>query len=233
MSMTTTLSMMSCPVARERQDGNVVFIILITIALLGMLTLAISDGGQQQTPVLDKEKSTANAARILQHGSVLAASVQTMIRNGIAIEDIEGMDPNDPDFNQVPVNTKVYHVKGGGVQYLSSVGGSVDPPIIHNIATIKGVGSSDGIGPGNGAEVLMVIDVPQDVCAALNKRITGSETIPPFPSAGVLFRLRTGQLGSADVSDTACPACENQPYLCVAGTGLSVGYYYYHLLYPG
>ena len=214
---------------RKNEKGNAILFVFIAIAILAMLTASLSDQSGQQTDTLDREKLNAHASKVLQHAMLIQQAVQTMVERGTDLADIDATQPGTGSFDSPPHINKIYHPSGGGVVYLDRLGNSLMAPLIITNATIQGVGDTNGAGLGNGAEILMVLNVPIGLCAQMNETLTGSDTIPAFTSVVAFNRMKLGMVNTV-ITPAVCGACENQPYRCVSNPAAN-DFLYYHTLY--
>jgi hypothetical protein len=211
------------------EKGNAILFVFIAIAILAMLTAAISDQSGQQTDTLDREKLIAHASKVLQHGMLMQKAVQNMVERGVALAAIDAVIPGAVGFDAAPHANKIYHPSGGGVVYLTQLGNSLTAPIVTTNATIDGVGDANATGLGNGAEILMVLSVPQGLCRQMNESLKGADVVPAFADATAFARLKSGVTNTL-IDSAVCSACVNEPYRCVSNPAAN-DFVYYHTLY--
>jgi type II secretory pathway pseudopilin PulG len=209
----------------KAQSGNVLFIILVAVAILAMLTAAVSRQSGQNVKSLDGEELTQNIALLLSHADLMKSVVQRMIVDGANPGNISGVLPQDAGFATAPHGDKIYHPYGGGLQYSGIIGGT-SGMLFHNDVTITGVGA------GATAELVMTVIIPsQAYCLAINKKLYGAvASIPTISGGGTYFADLTTGASAVTLDDgTTCSACDNTPHQCVTdGAG---SYTYYHTLY--
>ena len=182
--------------AGDRQKGNVLFLILIAVALFAALSYAITSstrgGNTQNMP----EKDQAKAARLLNFSSTMQATVQRLMTvKGAAFTDLKfntntykskdgtilyGMGtPADPSLY-------VFHPSGGGVIPLIFADMAIDctactaSNLASGHATILWV-NAPNTGTTQSDAFLFVTNLTDANCLAVNK-ILGISSIPAVAS---------------------------------------------------
>ncbi|MDD9900711.1 MAG: hypothetical protein OXT65_07010 [Alphaproteobacteria bacterium] len=107
----------------DQQNGNVLFLVLIAVALFAALSYAVTQSGRGSGSV-DKEQVLLQAAQITQHAAMIQSTVQRMILSGTAPENISFLDAPDPGYGggyghtvPRPDSDKVFNPAGGGLTY--------------------------------------------------------------------------------------------------------------------
>lgn len=170
--------------AQSTKSGNVLFLILIAVALFAALSYAVTQSSKTSGGSVDKDKARLQASEIVNFmGSVKAAVDRVMLINKCA-------------FNQLAFENNVYENTAGAL--LRPDGGNPDAPadkschIFHTngggvqpyIVDIKNPHNYTGVyKPGHGADSLRVIDnigssvsdltfhfadIDEEVCKAFN-----------------------------------------------------------------
>jgi len=104
----------------SNQSGNVLFLILIAVALFAALSYAVTQSTRSGGGSADRETSLLNSAALTQYPASLRTSLIRMILNGVAPLDLEFNRPDD--FAALTVNNGlrtqgVFHPEGGGAVY--------------------------------------------------------------------------------------------------------------------
>jgi hypothetical protein len=111
------------PETRIGERGNMLFIILIAVALLGLLTAAVQYSGGSQNSNIDGETMMIKAGEIQRDASELERAVMFIRENGISENDLRFASPGMPaDYgtqDATPDNNKnqVFHARGGAAKY--------------------------------------------------------------------------------------------------------------------
>lgn len=230
----------------KAQEGNVLFLILIAVALFAALSYAVtqsSRGGNNAS----KETNILNSAQVTQYPTQIRTAVLRMMIDG---NDSANILFNTPaDFASLSTNNVenlgVFHPQGGEAVYQQPSSGMVSTTVnAQERWFFNGNFEIPNIGLGDTGEVIAFLPgVSQAMCAKLNEEygITG---VPEF-GADVLGGAATDadislgngtDSGSSAAYDTALghidfpAALSGQPFGCFennSGTGI---YVYYHVI---
>ena len=231
----------------KQQNGNVLFIILITIALFGALSLAVMESGRSGQNI-DQEKTLIGVSEMIQY----AEAVSTAIGRMKFLHDCQYAEisfdsdawPENIYENATGTNKcSVFHPDGGGL--------SVATPPQAVLSDVNGVISHEesalghyffdsrrhvvGIGADGDAarELLIRVQVTEAACQEINKRIRGTTSIPTDNFAYWQWANNT-VVGSQSSLGTAthCPECENRSTMCFLQTGgTNDVHQFYHVVY--
>ena len=214
----------------HNEKGAALFYILIAVALLGMLSFTMTrQAGQEGGLVsqMSSDKAKILAGDIMNHVTVLRSSIQQM--NAIAASDFGDMSfilPTDANFDVTPpANTdKVFHPAGGGVPMFTDGGapyydGQGTTGWVFQTAT--NVEWSETTATDL---IASFVNIHPTICAEVNKRINGSDTIPSV--AGLADWEDYLQEGGTDLAldATVCPACDGVVSLCLSNGTTNIFY---------
>lgn len=223
---------------RNSEHGNAFLYILIAVAMFAALMFAISRSVENDSPQsqMDDSKAKIAANDILSYAAIATNAVTLMDQAGTEAAQINFMYPSDVNFNVAPTIDKIFHPDGGGLNYKTL------PQFGSDNSTV-GLTSGYYIGrfnnvvwtPTTGQDVIFTaFGLSQSVCAAINKKIVGSETIPATVGGDFKRYLIEGSVFSGvnvDLDNGVCPACEDIAALCVSNTSLGVTKYaFYNIL---
>lgn len=203
------------------QSGNVLFLILIAVALFAALSYVVAEmmRGASPTAILD-EKAGVYASEILDYGRSLRQAVQNVRINGCDDTDISFVNSTISGYAHTPAaddTCQIFAPDGGSMTY-------VEPDAnwlarISPVPTLQGQwyfpASTCVLDIGNGStgcdsdssdnEDLIVIlpYIKQEVCELINRRLNlGSTALSAsrdeWPSAGTKF---TGSFSDGEVLD--------------------------------
>lgn len=102
------------------QDGNILFMILGAIILLGLLTIALRQSGQPGGGGIDSEKTALAATQVKSYGAELEHAVQLVLSNGISESDIRFAHPDaNADYGDITIqpHRQIFDPKGGAAAY--------------------------------------------------------------------------------------------------------------------
>ena len=155
----------------KRQSGNVIFYVLLGIALVGFLTVVLrrSDGGRED---IDTEDLLLKATQVEKHASEVARAVATLLGEQVSEVDLRFAPPDDNstaygDITTTPSN-QIFGTSGGKVTYRSAPDGiqtAVAPWEFFATSRIPQVGSDR-------AELIAVLpNVTQTFCDTINHHL--------------------------------------------------------------
>lgn len=155
-----------------QQHGNILFIILLAIGLIGALTVAIQSSGQNNNANIDRETLLIRMSEIVRYGSELERGVIYVVQNGFSESDIRFSHPDaDSDYGDLASDSdktdQVFDREGGGARYRPAPEGINDGSNweFYGHTSLPDVGSDE-------AELIAVLpNVTQAFCDALNKSI--------------------------------------------------------------
>lgn len=169
----------------KNSSGNILFIILIAVALFAALTYAFSQydrDGAGNNPV--KETTTINASVLGQYVASLRASIQRLTTDN---QDIKTLEFNPPaDFNNLTSkDIGVFYPSGGGVIYEAAQANLMDAQSSNPTGLwvftlnfeVKDIGSSKASSLDGNELIAFMVGIRKDVCEQLDKRL-GINTIP-------------------------------------------------------
>ena len=217
---------------RKNENGNVFIYILIAVALFGALMFSLSKSASQEDPVsqLDEGNAKIAANEVLAFSASVSNAVLQMEQSGATADQINFIMPSDAAFNTDPTLYKFFHPDGGGLNYRSLPAKAIND---------DGAGLAAGyyVGRFNSVEwtpsatndiIFAAFEIKQAVCKEINRKITGSITIPTITGESLqnIFvddSLHVGTNANFTVSN--CAACEEKPALCVTDGSNKYAYY--------
>ena len=234
------------PVYRKNERGNVLFMILIAVALIGLLSAAIMNGGNTDSANIDDESLVIKASEVTRYASELERAVMYITQENAKSEsDLRFAHPdNDAEYGNLASDfdpsDQVFHRSGGGANYRLPSSGVNDGSKweFYGGTAIPGAGS-------NRADLVAVLpNVTQQFCALINRNNGQTNTQPLDTGAGVASGgnpgecVNIGALGRFDDSQqfystvntfdiasfTQVPALQ----ACVQCSGGA--YHFYHVL---
>lgn len=206
-----------------RHNGNILFILLVALALFAGLTYAITQAGQNVGNG-KTEKASIAASEIMDYSNSVKIAVQKIIMNGCSDTDISfannvvsGYEHSPP----APSKCMVFKSSGGQLRWKSP-----DPKWLETAYTGQtyripkktcilniGLNGPDLSTPttfcDNAPEAvdlfIMLIGLKKDLCEAINFRISGDKTIPldreNFATANALYAGVFSTGGNYEIAD--------------------------------
>lgn len=104
------------------QNGNAIWFILLTVALLGFLTAVISHSTSSVDQTGGVERARITASTLLQYSKSVHTAIETMMLNGLSENDIDfiAISAAHNNTNCTVTTCEVFHTQGGGVPYRSA-----------------------------------------------------------------------------------------------------------------
>lgn len=110
-------------IQRQGESGNLLFMILLAIVLIGALTAAIQSTGQQEGTHIDRETLIIRASEVQRYASELERAVLFIVQqNGKSEADIRFAHPDaNADYGDLSADAdptdQVFHRDGGAATY--------------------------------------------------------------------------------------------------------------------
>ncbi|HOO81509.1 MAG TPA: hypothetical protein PK513_03295 [Alphaproteobacteria bacterium] len=156
---------------RYSETGNVLFIILLAIVLIGALTAAIQSSNRSEGSNIDAETLVIRASEVQRYASELERAVTFIMQNGASESDLRFAHPDaHSDYGDLSADAdpsdQVFHVSGGGASYRAAPGGINDGSAWEFYAGTH----IPGMGTASRAELIAVLpNVTQAFCNKINE----------------------------------------------------------------
>ena len=169
----------------QRERGNVLFLILIAVALFAALSYAVTQSTRSGAGSTERETSLLNSASLTQYPTALRTAVVRMILNGADIDDIGFDAPSG--FGSQSAQFLVFHPDGGGAVYQQASPDAMSSNAAANWAyngnfEIPEVGQA---GAGGNELTAFLVGVTQPICKKVNEElgnvVSGTPTYPGIP----------------------------------------------------
>lgn len=235
------------------QRGNVLFLILVAVALFAALSYAVTSSARGGGGVA-KETAKANAAALIQFGTSVRHAVMKLKTMGYCTESTFGFDT--PAYtrydssllnsanNQAPANgiCNIYDVRGGNVMPFVPPVSAVDIPDSPAATTPKpghfgvrtfqvtGIGTDGAAGLPSANDLVLTLNVNRQTCIAINDlgNVENPGGEPPV-------RIWSGSSGSYTNGSFAATAIKTmpvtgQPYFCEANAVPATSHQYNYVV---
>lgn len=162
---------------RAHESGNILIIILITLALLAALTYAVQ-GSNSGGSHIDKETLQIRTTEVQRYASELERGIQYIMQNGVSEADIRFAHVNaHSDYGDLSADSdksdQMFHRDGGGAHFRDAPSGinNGDPWEFYGDTAAPDVGS-------DAADLIVVLpNVTQAFCERINA-VVGLEGQP-------------------------------------------------------
>ncbi len=181
------------PAQRHSEGGNILFMVLIAVALIGLLTAAIMNSGGSENASIDDETLVIRASEVQRHASELERAVMFIVHNGKSESDIRFSHPDAPSsYGDLSADTdktdQIFHQDGGGASYKA-------PPEDVNDGSaweFYGGTSVPGVGSDKPDLVAVLPNVTQQFCNRINKLANQTGT-PEDTGSGLASGANAGE----------------------------------------
>lgn len=229
---------------RTGEEGNVLFYILVAIALLAALSYAVSRGSRGNMSGVTDDRAKLLATEIIDYGSTMANAVGQLRLRGVAVSDLCFDDPswgvNDYDHSGCTDDfNKIFHPDGAGLTWADAPSEAMDSSASpDNLWHIYGDNEVNLIGTTCGADtcadlILVLDELSQNVCLKINDRlgITNPSDVPPTHSDIGTTRY-VGSFGYVETigSEVGGSGLSGQPAGCFQKTDGAAKYTFYNVL---
>jgi len=212
----------------KNQRGNVLIYILIAVVLFAALgfTLSRSMRGDSDAGALSDDRADMLAQELINYASQAGSVVQQMTTmGGTEPGNLIFLKPSDAGFNTPPNINKVFHPAGGGLNVYNVTSDALFNPTELTMRRAWHMKANTNVEwtPSAANDVLLTfIDLNPKLCAAINKRLTGSATIP---TTTINYSTVFETPGTENFTATLCPDCVGKTKLCVVNTVPRYAYY--------
>lgn len=220
---------------QNSQHGSVLFIILIAVALFGALSFTVSSMmNSGEVNYVSEEKADLYAQELIDYMRKIRETVQ-FLKISNDCDDTEISFNNDiftvyAHTPQTRDECKVFHIDGGGLQYIQPSPEMLDPDvsaltaygdIFFNGATrIVDTGTSD-------TELIgAVLGIKENICRAINEKLGLGSVTPTDNATGAYFVGSYSASGNPDVGDEASEIAGRRG-VCLNGVAGGFNYYAY------
>lgn len=218
---------------KRGNSGNAMIYILLAIALLGGLTMSLMRQDSQGGDDLSQDQAEFMAAEILGYSAAAQNVIDQMIITGANPADLDFALPSATSFNTAPYFNKFYHPQGGGMNFKPATtrlfdmsSGVTNPLPGFYITRPNNIEWTPTTAPDI---VVAAYYIPKTVCETINKKITGSTTIPNVPDIIKEKLIHGPTVGFGYTNSTFtkidCPACEGYSALCINRSGAAYTFY--------
>lgn len=230
------------PCRAER--GNVLFLILIAVALFAALSYAVTSSNKGGGSGISKDKARIAAAEMMQYATQVEQAISRMMLINKTSET--QIDPKAPQRKNVAggsvthdsttcnnASCEIYNPEGGGMVYLEFERYATDTPsgwpstyqaTGHNNFIMMDV---DGVGSDANDVVLRFIEIEREICDAVRDKMnTGAYVSPAGSYVDYVSAAQVNNLDQAAYSVT--PTVPTRTFLSSSQGGIAC--YIYHVV---
>ena len=229
---------------RAAEKGNVLFLILIAVALFAALSYAVTQSSRSGGGDAGNETNLVSSAAITQYpASVRTSIIRMMVSNNITAANLK-FDPPSDFGTCTPVSSCVFHPSGGGATYAPApedvVTGSSPQPWVFNseneVNLVGTTGGGDSV-TSTTAEIMAILpNLETAVCNRINTELGIGATAVADLNIDVTTNMGTSSSGTwgagigasgGTLGEGGASALDGQAFGCFSQGGVN---YYYHVL---
>jgi hypothetical protein len=227
---------------KNPQNGNVLFYILIAVALLAALTFAVIQSGRGNITAVNEEKARLLATEMLDYAGVMTnAAAQLRLRTvndtDLCFDDAGWGNTDYANASCSDDTNKIFHLKGAGVTWTRPPELAMDAAASpDNLWHIYGGNEVEEVGTTCGgvdcADLILVADeLRENVCLEINKllKIENAGGTPPIDS-GIGTAAFAGTFTYANTIGDEDAALKGRTGGCFENTGAGKFTFYKVLL---
>lgn len=232
---------------RRAERGNVLFLILIAVALFAALSYAVTQSTRSGSGDASGETNLINSAQLAQYPAGVRTAIVRMIIGGVNVEQLAFNAPVDFD-DLSDLEEGVFHPSGGGAVWTNAptdmMAGSGPNPTgrwaFNMRAQIQDVGITDAADNAGNDLIAFLPGVSENICRRLDVEagiITGTAAVPAGPAytpdpTDALDYMKDDYAGppatpNVVIGAAGSTAFQGQPFGCYVNAGV---YVYYHVL---
>ena len=222
------------------EDGNVLFLILIAVALFAALSYAVTSSTRSSGGNASGETDLISSAQITQYPAAVSTAIVRMVITGTSIDEVRFNRPAEFDELDI-VDLGVFHPSGGSATYIPApsdimVSGSAGQWVFNAELEVPEIGLS---GVDGNDIIAYLIGVKKSICTRINKEHGLGAVIPTLSAdRSGDYADRMYDDGSADYImpiidtpdiDDGADSFHGQPFGCFQNAG-GGDYVYYHVV---
>lgn len=230
-------------VKNRSESGNVLFLILIAVALFAALSYAVTQSTRSGGDGAASETALVNSAQITQYPATVRTAIIRMIIRGAEYQDFEFNPPADFSDCTAANSNCIFHPEGGGATYVEAPANimATGVPGIwwYNMNfEIENIGVSEANDDRGNEIIAFLPGLTRGLCARINEELgisgdtgAGSDLSTAYEENMSDSYVPPGEevvLGSVSTSTIGLLG---QPFGCFQNNAAADGdYVYYHVL---
>ncbi len=224
------------------ERGNVMFYILIAVALLAALITAVAQSGRGSIKQVGEEKSRLLASEITEYANSIANAVAQLRLRGVKETDLCFDDANwgGANYNHAGCGddiNKIFHLSGGGITWKNAPEMAMDnaaaPDDLWHIYAdneVQNIGTTCGAAAC--ADLILVVnELSLEVCKQINTLldVTDPDTAPPGDT-GIGTTRYIGVYGYDETIGNEASELSGKTAACLHETAAPNEYVFYKVL---
>ncbi len=226
----------------KKEDGNVLFLILIAVALFAALSYAVTSSSRSGGGNASGETNLISSAQITQYPAAINTAIFRMIIDGTSVEEIRFNRPGE--FDELDTTEiGVFHPSGGASTYITSPKDAMEDGLpgdwVFN-ANME-VPEIELTGVDGNDVIAFLVGLKRSICSKINDEHGLGTDIPVLSAdrssdysermfddgvADYVFPVATDVV---DIDD-GTGAFDGKPFGCFRNGGADGDYVYYHVV---
>lgn len=225
---------------RKAESGNVLFLILIAVALFAALSYAVTSSTRTGGGDASGETLLISSAQVTQYPAGISTAIVRLVIAGTSVDEIRFNRPaeyTDLDTNGIGV----FHPSGGKASYVPApadmmFNGNAGQWVFNGELEIPEIGIE---GAGGNDIIAFLVGIKQSICSRINEEHGLGATIPVLNAdRSTEYTTRMYDDGTTDYVlptgdvpdiDDGSGAFDGQPFGCFRNAG-GGDYVYYHVV---
>lgn len=239
---------------RQGEQGNVLFLILIAVALFAALSYAVTQSTRSGGGDASDEGNLVNSAQITQYPASVRTSIVRMVIGGADVATLEFNEPDDftncTTINGVQSRC-VFHPDGGGATHQNAPGGVMASGTAgawrfngeNEINLIGRTSGTEDSPTSNSADLIAFLPgVTNGICERINEELGITTVAADIVENGIVYDSASDMVNPNGTTDTSigaggntiggtdAPAFNAQPFGCFKDGSTTGQNVYYHVL---
>ncbi len=210
---------------QNSQSGNVIFYVLIVVALLAALSYAVTQSGRGNVSGIGKEKAKIYATEIIGYGNILSQAISQIRLRGYKDTEISFENSKVAGYanaNCYDDGCEIFHINGGAINWISPSSNANDGS--EWLFSVNGV---TNIGTTSLDLVMILPNIDIAVCQQINEKLHGTTIIPQEEDSVTLSKF-TGTYSGLAISDSGAAMDGNNAYCFEGNVAPAAGTYHYY-----
>ncbi len=210
----------------NKESGNVLFLILIAVALFAALSYAVTQSTRSGSGSTDREQSLIGSAVLTQYPTALRTSIVRMVLGGTAANQLLFEAPSA--FGSISSNRLVFHPDGGGASFqdgpVDVMAGTAPGTWAHNMQlNVRNIGRDTG---ANSNDLIAFLPgVSESACLRINQQMgigtSGAGVCDAFNNGVPTVNLTNTNITTNMVTGYTVPGTPAQALACTSGTAFT------------
>lgn len=158
----------------NKESGNVLFLILIAVALFAALSYVVTQSTRSGGGSTEREKNILSSAQMTQYPTALRTAMIRLVLGGVSVENVKFDAPGTAGFTAQSTAVLIFHPSGGGATYQQA---PADLMTSNSLGAWNFNGNFDvpsiGVSGSGGNDVIAFLrDISSGVCKQLNEELS-------------------------------------------------------------